>query len=170
MTMQARMSAGDNRLYNPGRDVAHHFKEVMETVAARLENTAQWFELSAILKQNGTTDEDLGEACAAYCRYLVASANDPKLPMVKAIEQSGFFNTQPAAQVAVMAMIGTVYAGIQHVGVREATLDKVGPLYDAKSLVKEAESLLEYMRYPRWRRKLSRFFNRLKAALASFSK
>lgn len=168
MSLQARMSKGDDRLYNPGRDVAHNFKEVMETVAARLESTDQWFELAAILKQNKITDNDLGEACAAYCRYLVSAVESPQTPMAKAIEQAGFFNTKPAAQVAVMAMIGTVYAGIQHVGVREATMGGVGPMHDALTLVKEAESLLEYMRYPRWRRKLLKFFNKLKTALTSF--
>lgn len=169
MTLQARMSAGDNRLYNPGRDVAHNFKEVMEEVARRLEDTNAWTELSDILKREKITDEDLGEACAAYCRYLVNSATDPKLPMVQAIEAAGFFNTKPAAQVAVMAMIGTVYAGIQHTGVREATVGGEGPLLDAKSLVKESQSLLEYMRYSRWFRKLYKLFGRLKAALVTLT-
>ncbi len=167
--MQARMSKGDDRLYNPGRDVAHNFKEVMESVAARLEDSACWKELREVLAREKVTDNDLGEACAAYCRYLVTSANSPKVPMAEAIELAGFFKTKPAAQVAVMAMIGTVYAGIQHVGIREATLGGVGPLQDAKSLVREAESLTRYMRYPRWFRKAYRFCVKLKTALAASS-
>jgi hypothetical protein len=169
MTLQARMSASDNRLYNPGRDVAHNFQQVMEEVAERLEDKKAWKELSEVLKRENITDKDLGEACAAYCRYLVDSANLPQLSMLNAMDESGFFETKPAAQVAVMAMIGTVYAGIQHVGIREATLGGEGPLHDAKSLVKEAQSLLEYMRYPRWLRRVYKLFAKLKAALGVFS-
>jgi hypothetical protein len=79
MTLQARMSASDNRLYNPGRDVAHNFKQVMEEVAKRLEDKNSWKELSEVLKRENVTDKDLGDACAAYCRYLVDSANLPQL-------------------------------------------------------------------------------------------
>ena len=45
MTMQARMTANDQRLYNPSRDVAHNFQQVMEMVAGRLEDYS-WTELA----------------------------------------------------------------------------------------------------------------------------
>jgi hypothetical protein len=50
MTLQARMSSEDRRLYNPSRDVAHNFQQVMELVAARLEDQS-WPELEEILRR-----------------------------------------------------------------------------------------------------------------------
>jgi len=164
MSLQARMTEGDPRLYNPSRDVAHNFKSVMEMVADRLEHTSTWTELAAILKREKVSENDLGEACAAYCRYLIQAVDDPKKPMANAIEDAGFFKTKPAAQVAVMAMIGTVYAGMHHVGVREATMGNVGPLLSEQELVRQASDLLKYMRYPRWLRKIYRLTQRIKAA------
>jgi hypothetical protein len=158
------MSADDQRLYNPGRDVAHNFKSVMETVADRLEKVNTWKELDVILKQEKISDADLGEACAAYCRYLVAAADDASPPMWVALEAAGFFKTKGAAQVAVMAMIGTVYCGMHHVGVQEATLGGVGPLLSERELVQRSIDLLDYMRYPRWRRKLKRLSQRISNA------
>ena len=103
MTMQARMTANDQRLYNPSRDVAHNFQQVMEMVAGRLEDYS-WTELSEVLKREQTTMDDLGEACGAYCDYLATSAKMPHWSMYDSLEHCGFFKTKPAAQVAVLAM------------------------------------------------------------------
>ncbi len=162
MTLQARMSADDRRLYNPSRDVAHNFQEVMNLVAGRLEDHV-WPELDAVLQREGITLDDLGEACGAYCTYLASAVHDPNLPMSESLRASGFLKCKPAAQVAVMAMIGTCYAGIQHAGIREASVGGEGPLYTVGDLLVHAERFRAQVGQSRWRRQWERFKARCRA-------
>lgn len=169
MGLQARMSEGDARLYNPSRDVAHNFKEVMELVAGRLEDE-KWPELAELLAREKVSMDDLGNACAAYCRY-VASAADPdsvRKPMQVSLLESGFFECHPTAQVAVLAMIGTCYAGIQHVGIREATINGEGPLATVGELAQQAKRLQRFMGLPRWLRPAAKIKYKLARALEAF--
>lgn len=171
MGLQARMSEGDRRLYNPGRDVAHNFQEVLETVADRLEKQS-WPELAGLLDREGVDMDDLGEACGAYCTYI-ASAADPErgqLSMIDAMRLSGFFECKPAAQVAVLAMIGTCFAGIQFGGIREATVGGEGPLETIAEVAQHGARLQKYMGMPRWRRKLADFKRRIAEAYQAFRK
>lgn len=169
MSLQARMSEGDKRLYNPSRDVAHNFKEVLSLVAARLEDCA-WPELSEILKRENVDMDDLGEACAAYCRYVASATENPTEPMQVCMSNSGFFEAKPAAQVAVLAMIGTCYAGIQHSGIRDATLGGEGPMASVSDLLEDADRLLMFHGRSKLGRKLAKFKYKLSQAISVFRK
>lgn len=162
MTLQARMSADDRRLYNPARDVAHNFQEVMNLVAGRLEDHA-WPELDGLLTRENINLDDLGEACGAYCRYLASAIHEPTLPMGEALIKSGFLACKPAAQVAVMAMIGTCYAGIQHAGIREASVGGEGPLYTVENLLVHAERFRAQLGRSYWQRRWDRLKARFRA-------
>jgi hypothetical protein len=63
----------------------------MELVAGRLEDNA-WPELDEILKREGVTLDDLGEACGAYCKYLTVAVTAPEMSMHAGMELSGFFD------------------------------------------------------------------------------
>lgn len=171
MGLQARMSEGDRRLYNPGRDVAHNFKEVMEMVAGRLEDE-KWPELAAVMKREDVDMDDLGAACGAYCTYLAWAADPEKqeLSMVEALTETGWFKCKPGAQVAVMAMLGTCYAGIAYGGIREATIGGEGPLQDIAELMEHADRMKRFVGMPRWRRRWARRWLRLKRAFQAFRK
>lgn len=167
MGLQARMSENDRRLYSPNRDVAHNFKDVMELVASRLED-GKWPELAELLQREGVTMDDLGEACASYCQYIASANTEPTKSMVDSLKDSGFFKTKPAAQVAVLAMIGVCYAGIQYAGVREATVNGEGPLKSVPELMQYAVELRKYMGmswFQRARAKINARFSRVFAAL-----
>jgi len=169
MGLQARMSEGDRRLYNPSRDVAHNFQEVMNLVAGRLEDQ-KWPELAEILDREGVDMDEIGEACGCYCTYL-ASAAEPDMAgisMVESIRMSGFFECLPAAQVAVLAMIGTCYAGIQFGGIREATMGGEGPMETIAEVAQHGARLHRYMGMPRWKRKLVDFKRRIVNAIKTF--
>lgn len=161
MSLQARMTANDQRLYNPSRDVAHNFQQVMRLVADRMEDHS-WAELDEVLAREGITMDDLGEACGAYICYLTNAAHAPDLPMEKSLEQCGFFNAKPAAQVAVLALIGTCYAGIHHVGIREATVGGEGPLQTVDELLVYAQRFRDYAGMSRTRRRWERLKRRIR--------
>ena len=158
------MTANDQRLYNPGGDVAHNFQQVMELVAGRRED-ASWTELSEVLEREGITIDDLGEACGAYCTYLANTVKTPNQTMYDSLDQCGFFKTKPAAQVAVLAMIGTCYAGIQYTGIREATIGGEGPLQTVDELMVYAQRFRDYAGMSRTRRRWERLKRRMRKAV-----
>jgi len=113
--------------------------------------------------------DQLGEACGAYCQYLAWAADEDKRDwsMTKAIQESGFFDCEDAAQVAVLAMIGTCYAGIQFGGIRECTVQGEGPLETIGDLMKHAEEFRRYQGMGRLRRRWVKFKMKIKAAWAA---
>jgi|TARA_R110000824_G_scaffold32775_3_gene105595 hypothetical protein len=169
MGMNARMSEGDRRLYNPSRDVAHNFQEVMNLVAGRLEDQ-KWPELQEILKRESVTMDQLGEACGAYCAYLASAADKDKQDrsMTQSVKDSGFFDCEPAAQVAVLAMIGTCYAGIQFGGIRECSVGGEGPMETISDLLKHVEEFRKFQGMSRFRRKWVSFKLKLSAVFAAW--
>ncbi len=164
--LQARMSEGDPRLYSPSRDVAHNFQAVMEMVAGRLEDGA-WPELDAHLKDNDISMDDLGEACAAFCSFVGDSVATPDASMEEAMQAAGWFDCKPLAQVALLSVLGTVYAGIHFVGVREATLGTGGPAHTVHELVDAGSKFLAITRVPKWRRRFRSAVKNFRKAFSS---
>lgn len=169
MSLQGRMTANDPRYYNPNRDVAHNFVDIMSRVSARLEDN-QWPELGEILEREAVTIDDLGEACAAYCTFMgtAPAEGDNQVTMAESLRNAGFFACKPGAQVAIMAMLGTVYAGVAYQGIREATIGDSGPLKDIHALLDSAEELRKYIYMPTWKRKLVRLKLKLVKVLSAF--
>lgn len=154
MSMQARMSADDQRLYNANRDVAHCFATAVTVVAARLED-AQWPAIEEYLKANGVSDDELGEACAAFIRFIQGSSDNPKEKMADVLCRAGWMDVHDVAQVAYMATLGTVMAGIFFHGVREATVTGFeGPLAKLGDLQAAGSRASKLLSMPRWKRPL----------------
>jgi hypothetical protein len=165
MSLQARM-VDATALYNPNRDVAHHFVYVVQAATSRLENDV-WPELSDILRDANIEDVDVAEAVACYCEYVAMGKTDPLLPMHEALEASGFLRCKPQAQIAVMATIGAIYTGIQHAGVREATIGGEGPAMKLGELLREGDRAAKLLSRPRWERRLRSAYSWLCGVLFS---
>ena len=90
--------------------------------------------------------------------------------MYDSLEHCGFFKTKPAAQVAVLAMIGTCYAGIQYAGIREATVGGEGPLATIEELMVHAQRFREYTGMSRRRRLWERFKLKFQTAISAFKR
>ena len=168
MTLQARMSEGDPRLYNPNRDVAHNFADVVREVAARLED-GKWPAVAAMLARDGVSEEQLGQACAAFCTFVASSAEIPKERMGDALTRSGWFAVPEPAQIAYMAYLGTVMSGYFFAGVREATLQGVGPAQTCQDLRAVGARASKIMTTARWRRPLIALAGRLRLAWATLT-
>jgi hypothetical protein len=165
-SIQARMSKEDPRLYNVNRDVAHNFERVAQLVAGRLEDEL-WPELSDILKREGVNQEDLGEACQAFIKFVATGFEDPKADMAMALDRCGWMKVKPGAQVAVMACLGTVIIGMHHAGVREATLGGEGPAMTLKQLTDYGEQSSKLITQGRWARRWRRWTSRIRAAFSA---
>lgn len=162
MTLNARMSQQDPRLYSPNRDVAHNFGEIIMEVAKRCEE-GNWDTLREYAKEKGLTDEDLGKVCQAVCQFV---AKDPEKgeSMAVGLSKSGFLDLPPAGRVVVMAYLGVVTLGVHWAGVREATINGVGPAQGYKQLRWHGMRCAKLMTLPRWRRRLYNLQSRVKKA------
>lgn len=155
MTLQARASEWDHRLYNVNRDVAHNFGDVMREVAGRLEDE-RWPVLVDVCKTHGVTQDDLGRACEAYCLFVAAATEDKREGMTACLTRSGWYAVPEVAQVALMAIMGTVISGYYWVGVREATIGGQGPCASCQDLREAGRRCSQLMLVPWWRRKVLR--------------
>jgi len=165
MSLQARFSANDNRLYRPERDVAHNFGSIAMVVAQRLEeleNTPGV--LSDFKKHFQITDDELGEACAAFCKFVV-SASDPKSKsMAQSLEESGWFAVKEPAQFLYVALLGTVISGVYWSGVREASIANYNPCENYKELAEHGVRISRIMTMPKWKRGFARLWARVTSA------
>lgn len=157
------MSQGDNRLYNVNRDVAHNFDFVIQEVAKCLEER-RWNALTNLAAEYKVSDETLGLACAALCKFVGVQADNPKESMAQCLARCGWLDLPEQARVVVMAYLGVITLGIHHKGVREATLDGRGPADSYKKLRWHGRQLVLLMRMPRWRRWLYRLKQRVRRA------
>ena len=169
MSLQARLSAADPRLYSPDRDVAHNFRYVIELVAKRMESGA-WPELHEVLGPQMTADEQ-GEACKALILFVHHAAEHPKDRMQQALDRSGFLACNPAAQVALMAYLGTAVAGLYYHGAKMATISqhgrREGPCEDKDemaTLLQSAQHSIRLLTMPAWKRPLYRLWNFIRYA------
>ncbi len=163
MTIQARLKE-DTTYYNTNRDIAHNFKGVVTTVAARLED-GTWPELSALLDREGITQDQLGDACQAFIKFMLTSVDVPEDDMLACLTKADWFKVSPTAQVAYLAVMGQVLAGYYFAGVREATLGGEGPVLTYKDLDVRGKECAEIMSMPAWRRGLSRRWKKFRQGL-----
>ena len=143
MSVQARLNRDDPRLYSASRDVAHNFPAVVQEVWARLlDGPNRWPELNALLKQHTVGLPELRAAAEAFVVFVCSATADPRETMYAALQRAGWFKVNPVAQVAYMAYVGQVMAGIFFHGAREATIGGIGPLSDVRSLVAAGRQVL----------------------------
>ena len=164
MGMNARMTSNDPRLYNPSRDVAHHFVDVAKEVVKRVEHPERWPALQRHLEQFGITDEQLGLACKAFVDFTASAVQKPEETMQDALKRVGWDDVQEDAILGVMGVLGSIMMGIYWTGCRETTMGGEGPGMDAQKLVSEGTKIATIMTIPRWRRGLYRRWCRVRAA------
>lgn len=133
--LQARFNQGDPRLYSVNRDVAHNFQYVAMEVARRLRDD-RWPAVEKLCAAHRITKVELGEACAAFCRFVAGVLEVPKESMEEGVKRSGLLDVREEAQVAFMSCLGQVMAGVYWVGLREATAGGSNPPLDSESLVR----------------------------------
>jgi hypothetical protein len=167
MSLNARMGSNDPRLYHADRDVAHNFKSVMSHVHRRLQGR-RWPELEDILVELEVPDEEISRAFDCLCQFIAGAYDQGSVDFKTLLDSTGWFKCHPAAQVAVMSVLGTVILGYHFTGVREVTLCGQGPAADLKNLPEEIgrnAAVSEFLALSRWRRRLRIWWARLKHRL-----
>lgn len=168
MSLQARFSANDNRLYRPERDVAHNFGSIAMAVAHRLEELENNPGVLAEFKKHfKVTDDQLGEACAAFCKFVASAADPSSKTMAQSLDKSNWFAVNEPAQFLYMALLGTVISGVYWTGVREASIANYSPCENYQELAKHGIETSRLMTIPRWRRGITVVWHRLKLAFSA---
>lgn len=160
MALNMRVSSSDPRPYHPGRDLAWNFGEVVNLALRRCLSQRAWPELQAMLKREGVTEDDLNEAYRAFAEFVCESAKDPSKDMKACLDEAGWDLAPAAAQIGFLACIGTVMAGYYWSGVREVTLNGVGPADGFHDLRDAGEKAARLMQAPRWWRNGHRWLRR----------
>jgi hypothetical protein len=165
MSLNARMTSNDPRLYHADRDVAHNFKSVMKHVFVRLRDR-RCPELEDLLVKAGVPDEEVDKAFNCLVEFVSGAYDNGSVEYMTLLEDTGWFKCHPQAQMAVWATLGMVTMGYHFAGVREVTLGGEGPAKDIKSLaaelISEPHRFAAFLALPRWQRKLRLQWERLK--------
>lgn len=163
MSMQARMSQSDQRLYNPSRDVAHNFDYLIKEVADRCV-AGTWPEMRAIAAKHGLTDDALGRTVEALTKFVMGQNDIRGESMANCLVRTGFYDQPTIAKVVVMAYLGSISLGTHWAGVHEATLNGQGPLLTYQGLRWYGRMSALLMRMPRWQRVLRGWHRRLRTS------
>jgi len=155
MSLQARLSRDDPRLYSANRDVAHNFHFVTMSVAGFLEKR-RWPALAAYAAEHNVTDEQLGRGMQAFIRFVAGAVDKPEETMDDVMTRCGWLEQPEAVQVIIMAALGVILTGVYFHGAREATIEGEGPCSDVRELVRSGEECMDIMRRPRLLRPLYR--------------
>lgn len=161
MTLQARMSADDPRLYNPARDVAHCFGGTVEELLKRVQNI-KWPALRDYLKAQGVPDAELGKAVAALSTFVATATLDPKEKMNGTLQRCGWYDVSDPAMIATTSLLGTILMGYFWTGAKEATVGGIGPCLENTDLQRAGAECYHLMTLPRWKRPWYRLAERVR--------
>lgn len=150
--------------YAPSRDLMYLWPDVLRNVADRLED-APFKPLHDLLTERGVTLDDLGEAAAAYSRFVRDAHNEPEKNMVKCLDDSGWNKVRPEAQIAYMFYAGSIITGVFWKGIRDATPEGGDIIPQVKSLMSAGRQLDAYIALTGWRRWLYRWSKTFKRLL-----
>jgi hypothetical protein len=121
-------------LFNPGRDVAQLFPFLAVAVVRNIEAKV-WPELH---EKFGGDDEQgvrFASGILAFSKFVAAAADVGDASMDDRLKAAGFHDLDADTRIVLMAYLGQLVLGLCYHGVREITLNNVGPLSTAKSIV-----------------------------------
>jgi len=137
--LQMRTSPGDPRLYNPNRDVAHHFPSIGRMLVDRLAER-RWPELiRPFLQFHGVTEAQLGEGAAALARFFNYCVDVDVDDMRQALNKAGWFALSAPVQFTLCTVLGQLMLGVYFAGIRDATRLGDGPTADVRALLAAAD-------------------------------
>lgn len=142
--LQIRPTSGDRRFYSPNRDLAYCFPNLFKIALKELIDDSSWINhswWSDYLKFHSVSVEDIQEAAVAmmlsFQYFSDKDCDSPAAALVKA----DFFNTKPAAQLAIAARLGQVCTGAFFTSLRDIMRDDDELPTSLKEIVTEGHKL-----------------------------
>lgn len=119
---QFRPKNGDDRMYNPDRDLAWCYPSLIKAAIQGLDDGKIGVWYGDYLKAKGVTPDDLRQVVKTLSDSFQYFVNDESVNSPEdALRKSGFLAVNPAAQLVLMARIGQVMLGAFFSGIRDVT-------------------------------------------------
>jgi hypothetical protein len=117
---------GGGAVYSPQRDWAHCLPAIVKRVSLMFQQDAWpvvYDTVAAALSDTTgeTASAELIKAHDAYHRFLTNCTKDCKQTIYDVLEESGFLDVAPAAQVGYLAMLANIFTGHIFEGLRDIT-------------------------------------------------
>lgn len=153
MGIQMRPKEGQLRevRYAPHRDIAYLYGPCVQA-AEDMIFEGRDKELTEWLREEGVTEDDLGEALRAYCLALNAAHQNPDETWLDVLERTGFSSVKAPARIALMYYIGTVMAGTFFKGLRDVVELGDNTIPSIQRLIQTGENMARYLAKGRIRR------------------
>lgn len=154
--------AGAFKLYNPNRDVANLFPNVITQVSQRID-AVRWPYVEQLFESQAVTDEQLGQAVKAMLDLMATARERPGESLDAAMLRCGYLDLPDSVQVGILAYVGVVSLGLFWGGIRDLAADgKPADPEQADAFAAEGGRCLRLMRWPRVLRPVLRLFYRLR--------
>jgi hypothetical protein len=137
------------------------FPSIVENVADRLEEEC-FPVLHKWLKEQDVTSDELGEACRAYIEFMQTAHLNPDETCQQALERVGWFEVRDEARIAYIFYIGSQLMGTMWHGLRDVAAITDDVLDDMTRLTGLADRMQLALSKPKWRRRISRLWQRLR--------
>lgn len=120
-----RPPGGTGEFYNPARDFAYNYPQLLACVCKAFESS-HWPEVkSFVAAAMNVTEEQAWESLCdvndAMMRYVNICCEDPTETVEDLLKRSGFVDLPNPARIGYMAMIGMVMVGQLFAGLRDVT-------------------------------------------------
>ena len=154
--MIQQRAPGEKRWYSPDRDMAYCWQSMVRAAANGLAAVSweDWFR--DYFAHSGLTEDQIGEAMVVYIKSIVKLTEPGISSHKQALEECGWFNLHPAAQIAVLMRLGQVATASFFTCIRDVTIEGEAPPLAQAKLMDEAMKIEEVLRAKResWPRRL----------------
>lgn len=153
----------DTRRYNPARDIAYAYANMVRAAFDGLEEDRVDYWMARYLKSVNVGEEGIAAAAVCLAKYFNIAMNDQTVKTPSdALRLSGFLDLHSMAQHAVMVRIGQVATGMFFSGIREVYMEgDAPPVNDAELLAQATAFRKSVTDWYGWRRVVQRWRNTL---------
>lgn len=110
----------DGTRFSPSRDLRYAYQSAIKAVGIHFDSR-MWEDLMAYAMGEGLSYDDLVDTMDALLRFLNSSVDNAQESMHEVLQRSGWLDQPPAAQIALMAMLGRVVLGQYFDALRSTT-------------------------------------------------
>lgn len=147
----------DRRRYSPTRDIAYVWPSLCQAAVSGLAEQSWDPALRKFIESAGCTEDDIVAAAAAYAGMFShvgkpGGTDDP----FESLKRAGFFDTNQAAQVAVVYSLGKVMTGAWLPAIYDVYVDGEAPPLSDSQLKEMAAKASRRMAGYAWLRRLRR--------------
>lgn len=126
----------DTRRYNPSRDIAYAWPNLMQAVLVAYEKETEEPVTKCLISAFNVSDIDIGELVGRYAKYFqecLAQGDKGYKTPEEALAACGFFDLPPSHQAVILARLGQVMTGAFFYAIKDTYVDSDDPPFsDAK--------------------------------------